>query len=410
MNKITKYMIGIIAVGMIARLALIILLPNIGDPHIMDAKAYDDIATSLVAGKGFSLYNDPTVFVAPLYPFFLSVIYGLFNHSYLVAKICNVLLAGVTIFLIFLIGREVMNEWVGLIAAGIVAIHPELIGITAFLYTEILNTLLLALFVWTLIKAIKAPDRKSSLIFFGVSGLLLGISTLTKGTTMLFPFFMIGLLLIDKELRAKWLVMIPFVALFLISLVPWTVRNYHHFKMIIPVATGGGEALWTGNYFPFNGEYRYEQTRDTIHELTKDRPWIERDSILMTEAKKNIKANPGAFVRLCFVKVYRFWIKVYENIPEGLERHGSFFIQASLFIMQFILLVLAIIGISQTLLKNLGARIIVYLLLYYTAMHALTFAVPRYRLSVVPFLFVFSAIALFNFIDKILKKRTAAKA
>jgi 4-amino-4-deoxy-L-arabinose transferase-like glycosyltransferase len=389
-----KYIIRVVAIGIILRLAIVIFLPSIGDPKIMDAKAYDDIAMNIVAGKGFTLYAIPTAFVAPFYPFFLSIIYGLFNHSYLIAKLCNVILAGVTIFLIYKLGMEIFNQTVGLIAAGIVAIHPELIGITTFLYTEILNTFLLIVSLLTLITGIRTEEKRKRYLWFILSGLIMGISTLTKGTTMFFPFFVFGLIIIDRELRSVWLPLTLFVGIFIITLVPWAVRNYMQFHIVLPIATGGGEALWLGNYIPFDGEYRYENSNEIIHELTKDRPWIERDSILMLEAKKSIRDHPGTFIKMSFKKLYRFWIKIYENVPHGSERHRSNLISIVLLLVHFPLLILAIWGIVKYVLKDLKARIIVYLLFYYTAMHAITFAVPRYRLPVLPLMILFSAAAI----------------
>lgn len=388
----------IIAIGTLLRILLIFLFPGLGNSEIMDSHAYNEIAISVANGEGFSLYNIPTAFVAPLYPLLLSVIYDLAGYSYLIAKVFNVLIASITLLIIYYIGKELFNYWIGLIASLICSFHPELVGLTSFIYTETLNTLFVGLFVFTFIKGIKEKKREKP--YFALSGLLLGLSTLTKGTTLMFPLFIMIFLFFDRDLRQRIVPLIIFLFVFCLTLVPWTIRNYMRFHIILPVATGGGQALWTGNYIPFDGEYRYEQTKGRIEELTKDRPWIQHDSILMAEAKKMILDNPFTCSKLFFKKIYRFWIKVYENIPRGLQRNTNIFFHWGLTIIHLLLLFLAIIGIYKSKIEHTKIRILYYLLVYYTLIHAITFAVPRYRIPVMPFIVIFSSIGIFHLFSK----------
>ena len=379
----------ILTTGVLARVLFIFLFPGVGNPEIMDSHAYDEIAMNIVSGTGFYLYNIPTAFVAPLYPFFLAGIYAVFGHSFIIAKIFNILLAAGTIFFIYLIACELFNRSVGKIAAGIVAIHPELVAITAFLYTESLNTFLLVFFLWALVRAINRAENTK--FYWALSGLLLGLSTLTKGTTLMLPLFLFILFAVDRALRSKFIPFMIFISVFFITLIPWTIRNYVQFRIVLPVATGAGESMWTGNYFPFDGEYRYGQTQQKIEELSKGRPWIERDSILMREAKRMIKENPIRFVKLAVKKIARLWVKVYENVPQGMQRQENLMLKFGLMMIHLPLLIMAIAGMARSLLLNLQVRVTFYLLLYYTLVHAITFAVPRYRLPIMPFLIIFAA-------------------
>ena len=397
-----KWIYVIIGIGIFLRLMLIFAFPEIGNPKIMDAINYDAIAISLSEGNGFCLYEAPTAFVAPLFPFYLSIIYSIFGQNYLVVKILSAILWGVSIFLIFLIGKEIFNEWVGLVTSLIIAIHPELIGISTFIYTETLNILLLCLSIYILAKGLKSDkdDKK----YFILSGFILGLSTLCKGTTMLFPFFLFGIFILESGLRKKIVPLLFFIACFGLAILPWTIRNYIQFDMVLPIATGGGETLWTGSYIPFDGEYRYEQTREKIEELTTGISMIERDSKLMAEAKKNIKENPAGFAKLFVKKIYRFWIKVYEDIPSGSKRGSNFVIKFGLFMIHFPILILALIGIYMSNIRKKEVLLLLSLLFYYTMIHAVTLAVPRYRLPVMPFLIMFSSVVIVDIVFRLIKK------
>lgn len=396
-----KWIFVIASIGILLRLLLIWSVPEIGNPLIMDAQNYDRIAVNISKGSGFALYGVPTAFVAPLYPFFLSLIYTVFGHNYWVVKILQAIIGGLTSLIVFFIGKELFNYWTGFFSSLFVAVHPELIGISTFIYTETLNIFLLSLFVLFFIKGLKNNDDKK---YYLLSGLFLGLSTLCKGVTLLFPFLLLCFFIVDRGLRKKLANLFPFVCVFVVTITPWTIRNYYHFKTFLPIATGGGEALWTGNYIPFDGEFRYEQTRAKIEELTKGLTPIERDKKLMEEAKKTIFENPKTFLKLFVKKIYRFWLKVYEDIPRGKKRTTNIPIKTGLAFIHYPILILALLGIFKS---NRGGKeiwIILSLLFYFTLVYAITFAVPRYRLPVMPYAIVFSSVGVLKVVHFLNKK------
>jgi len=96
-------------------------------PGIHDQVSYDALARSLLAGRGFSftenwypftLANAPTAHWSFLYPIYLAGIYALTGYHPLAARLLQALVGGaLTCLLVYLIGRRVVNERTGLVAA-----------------------------------------------------------------------------------------------------------------------------------------------------------------------------------------------------------------------------------------------------------------------------------------------------
>lgn len=379
------------------RVALLLIKPEIGDPLKMDALAYNRIADHIIHGDGFVQWETPTVFVAPLYPYFLAGLYQLFGVKYLLAKLVQILLAGFTAWILFQIARRLFSETVGYITLVLFAVHPALVAIPAFLYTETLNILLLCAAVFYLVQAVQKPFKRSDWAF---AGFFLGLSTLVKGTTMMFPFLLLAAICCMPKLRGLWKRWSLFFLIFGLVMTPWTIRNYIQFKVFLPVATGSGEVLWTGNYLPFDGEYRYLETQNKISELAGGKPLIERDRILANEAKRMMLEHPGQTAILMLKKLYRFWFFVYRNVPTGDNRPFNFLMTAGLISFHLMILLAAVVGMIKTQWQRPASWIPILLFIYYTLIHTLTLAVPRHRIPLIPFILVFSAFGFHFLLSK----------
>lgn len=389
-QKTQIQLILIMLIAVVLRGLILVLFPSVGQPDLMDTMSYNRIAFQIMEGKGFAMYGVPTVFVAPLLPFFLAGVYQLFGIHFLIVKWIFIFFAAISALLVYLIGKELLRPEIGLIAALLFAVEPSLCGITAFIYTEPLNIPLLLAAIYFLIRGMKSEKNYC----FSLSGLFMGLATLCKGTTQFFPFFLFAGLMLFRESRRLWPRLLLFLVVFVLTLVPWTVRNYKTFQIFLPIATGAGESLWTGNYFPFDGEFRYGETQQKASEITQGLSWIDRDRKLGEEARKMILANPGRFLKLSLKKVYRFWIKVYESVPTGQKRSTDFLILIGLGFVHWIIIFLSGIGLARYPEKRDAYRVILLLLFYFTAVHAITFSVPRYRIPVMPFILPFAAITI----------------
>ena len=96
-------------------------------PGIQDQVSYDALARSLLDGRGYSFTenwypftkaNTPTAHWSFLYPLYLAATYAIAGYHPLVARIIQAVLGGALLcFLIYKIGRRLVNEETGLVGA-----------------------------------------------------------------------------------------------------------------------------------------------------------------------------------------------------------------------------------------------------------------------------------------------------
>src|SRR5215203_4827585 len=102
-------------------------------PGIQDQVSYDALARSLLDGRGYSFTenwypftpaNTPTAHWSFIYPLYLAGIYAVTGYHPLLARVLQAAVAGALLcFLIYKIGRRVVNEETGLVGAGLAAVY-----------------------------------------------------------------------------------------------------------------------------------------------------------------------------------------------------------------------------------------------------------------------------------------------
>jgi len=223
-----------------------------------------------------------------------------------------------------------------------------------------------------------------------VCGLLIGVTTLCKATTALFPIFVFLFLILvypsKKEALHHGLILILAAA---IAISPWTIRNYLQFKSFIPVQLGVSPALWIGTDISKGGRWQGE-AKMPHHQFSKvlreDHLYAEK--FYLSEAIKNIKENPAGYLILLVKKVGGFWRRPSVGVVEkfGLKK---ILIRGSNYLLHYLALVFGIIG-SLLVVKRkiLLAYPLILIIFYYTLMYTLLFGIPRYHIPVLPMLIV----------------------
>ena len=172
-------------------------------PGIHDQVSYDALAHSLLDGRGYSFEentypftkaNVPTAHWSFLYPLYLAGMYALTGDHPLAARLVQALAGGALMcFLIYRIGRLVVNEETGLVAAAISAFYGYFVYYSAALMTE---TFFIALILLSLYLSLELKE-KPRLALWGWLGLSLGLSTLLRQSVLL--FYSIPICLVDLE-------------------------------------------------------------------------------------------------------------------------------------------------------------------------------------------------------------------
>lgn len=369
----------------------------------MDAGTYHSIAVNLLEGKGYSEDGvNPSIFVAPLYPLVMFLVYKLAGVHPMLLEIIQCFLSVGIGFMTLLIGRRLFDQRTALIAAALVLFFPDLIIVTTFLYTETLFIFLFMALLYTALRVVDNPTMSN----IALAGIVGGLATLTRGVTMLFPAILFFVLLIRNGLLKSLKTSVLYGLFFVLPIIPWTIRNYVTFDKAIPIAVGTGDVLWTGNYLPFDGKYNYEKTMALMDSMTVGMNQIEREAKLVAVAKENMAAEPGKTAWLMVRKFFRFWTWVYEAQPTGQRRTQSSATGLILRIAYYPILCLFIAGIALALKRWKYLLLLHLILIYYSLIHAVMLVVPRYRIPVLPLMILFAGYALVRLYDWIAARNT----
>jgi 4-amino-4-deoxy-L-arabinose transferase-like glycosyltransferase len=249
------------AIALLLVLALVLRLGYMAvTPHytvIDDARDYDLHARSIALGQGFAhLGPGPTrrtAFRPPGYPYFLAGVYALGGvqraddaRRFRVGRVANALVGTAVVALIGLLSAQVFGRRVALAALALAAVYVPLILVGGSLMSE---PLFAALLLGALTAAMQYRRSGHRLRWALIAGLLGGLTILTRANAavLLAPLVVA---VWDARPRWSWRALGPpaaLVAVAMLTVAPWTVRNAVAFHAFVPVSTQLGSAL-AGTY------------------------------------------------------------------------------------------------------------------------------------------------------------------
>jgi hypothetical protein len=143
-------------------------------------------------------------------------------------------------------------------------------------------------------------------------GFLAAVAALTNTTLLsVFPFFWIWLWISCRQRgRSCGRLLLASVGVFVLVLLPWTIRNYEVFHRLMPVRDNFGLELWIGNH---EGEARLNG--DDFQRMVAEYSRLGELRFMDTKgraATEFIRQHPGLFLRLSAQRFYRFW-----TAPDG---------------------------------------------------------------------------------------------
>ena len=144
-----------------------------------DARGYDAWAQRIAAGDWI---GEGVFYQAPLYPYFLGVMYSLVGRDLFLVRVCQAMLGAAGCALLALAGRRLHSEKVGVIGGFGLAIYAPAIFFDGLLQKSVLDVLFVALVLWIFSGIIDEPARRSR--WFSL-GLALGVLALTRENALL---------------------------------------------------------------------------------------------------------------------------------------------------------------------------------------------------------------------------------
>jgi hypothetical protein len=178
-----------------------------------------------------------------------------------------------------------------------------------------------------------------------------------------------------------------FLATLLLTVTPWTYRNWRVFGAFVPVSTAGALNLWQGNamlsrqevyeqYWAVHGKIaKYELARAKGLEAIRARqPWWIFEK-LRDEMPSFWEADSQALVHLRK--------GAYAEVRPGAAYAATFVVLAP----YLLVLALSVAGLTRLSLGRLPILLLAFLV-YYNLIHVATHGYARYRLPALPVLFI----------------------
>lgn len=152
-----------------------------------DARGYDTWAQQIAAGDWI---GREVFYQAPLYPYFLAVIYALFGHDLLIVRIVQAIVGSVACVLLGLAAARLFTPRVGLIAGLMLALYAPAVFMDSLIQKSILDVFFICLTIWCVSAIISTGARASRLrqgfgaeearALWFLLGLALGALSLTR--------------------------------------------------------------------------------------------------------------------------------------------------------------------------------------------------------------------------------------
>ena len=305
-----------------------------------DAIEHVLIAKSIISGQGYTVSANAdsigkhvryigsyALYKAPLYQYFLAVLFDLGGFSFALFFPIQALFGGALSGLVVLITNDVFNSRrAGLYAGLAAATHPVLINTASQPYNENVFFFFFALTIWLFLQWLRNRTLELAVVF----GVAAGTTALIR-ESILGPFLLMiafGALTFWSERRmlgvANGLTMMIAAVL---TIAPWTLYNYRNLGVVVPVSSITGTVFGTGNNeclavedmtTPFYGdspacESLVVRRMALIERMPVGPSVVINDRVGVILGARFVKEHPIDYFRLC---VRRLWTALLPFHPK----------------------------------------------------------------------------------------------
>jgi 4-amino-4-deoxy-L-arabinose transferase-like glycosyltransferase len=372
--------------GLAIRLLFLLAEPAVGP--VADERTWTDWARTVASERvHFSPFRTRMIFHPPLYPYFLAVPLSLFG-TLEAAKWLQAIVATLLIPAVGRIGTMVFGVRAGLAAAAVTAFYPELIWFSVHFWVE---NVFLVLLWWAFERLLTSDESGRRAAALG-AGALWGLAILARETALYFlPVAGLWLALSPRREGARSRAGL-FVLTALLVVAPWTYRNWVAFHAFVPVSTAGGLNLFQGNA---------RLTRQEVYDLYEAvQGRIEQYRYGQRMGWRAIRERqPAWFLEKLVEQMPMFWEA--ESMAVIHVKRGAYgevpppvAVAAAVVMLAPYLAVLAffILGLAAQAWERRSLLLLAFLA-YYNLIHVVTHGFNRYRLPVMPVVFLFAAAA-----------------
>jgi tetratricopeptide (TPR) repeat protein len=363
-----------------------------------------------------NLLGDSAFFRAPMYAYFLALLYKIFAANLHAVLLVQHLIGVATGWLIYRVAREMFSYTIGALSLMLYTLTP------IFIYFEgqlLLDFLLLPLNLLALLFLCRAI-RGARIHAWILSGAFFGLSALTRPNilfVLLFLILWIFFRVSGKDGVKRALVAVVLIAVTAMAVIaPVTVRNYVVSKDLVLISSQGGINFYVGNhrdatglsaYMPtlgFAWDYQdceYIAEQDEGRELSPS----EVSDYWYAEGLKFILDEPDEWVPLFLKKLYHL-----VNNHEMSNNRSIPYVYDAVWILPlfpigvWFLFPFAAVGVFSRR-KEAWVRLLTLFVVLYSFTLLMFFINSRFRLPVLAVSIILAALGIEHIVDSVLKKR-----
>ncbi len=375
---------------------------------VVDAEYHDALAREILR-QGFT--QEGVYFRAPLYPYFLAVIYLFSDGSFWAARLVQALLGTLTAVLTYALGWEITRRRSIALFAGLGA---ALYGMLVYYDGELLvETLFIPLLLAACLAYAKVRTR-GKIREFLVVGLLLGLAAITRPSALvLLPVLLLDQLFLRKVNMRSLFYVFALTTGCLAPILPVTWHNYREGGGFILIASSGGLNFYIGNNEYADGMHSSLPGMGAIWDM----PYAsyrayQAEGRFLTPAEigqyysglgwKFIYKHPREAAKLTLKKFCVFWNKL-----EVSNNRDLYFFKDETGILPYLRIVgfwlvgpLSLLGMIIGWHRKIIPGWLLGLILVYMASVVIFFVTARFRAPLVPFLLICAAVTIVSLLER----------
>ena len=378
---------------------------------------------------GGDFWGKEAYFRGPLYPYLLSFFLLITGKSIFMARLLQAVIASFSAVMVYLLGRKLFSEKVGIISGFAYAAYGTIIFYEAMFLIPVLFIFLNLLAVYLLLKYEGDYNPKRWLL----AGLIVGLSAVARPNILLLvPFFLIWIYWGFRQIKSlgkRLIIPLIYLAGILIPVFCVTARNLSVTGEPVLISSQGGVNLYIGNnpdtegltmlmpevklneslpWDEFTTATREAAEKEAGHKLTAG----EESSFWTKKALKYIWNNPGAFVGITLKKTLYFMLGFENSDQTDIYQSREYSSLLSLLIWKKpiyfpygLILPLGLVGMILCWRRRKNLALLYIFIVGYIPTVVLFLVTARHRLTIIPFLLMFAAYAVLSLWDMYKKKR-----
>ncbi|OFW29422.1 MAG: hypothetical protein A3H97_17245 [Acidobacteria bacterium RIFCSPLOWO2_02_FULL_65_29] len=385
-----------------------------------DARGYDAWALRIAGGEWI---GRDVFYQAPLYPYFLGVIYAVAGHNLLAVRVVQALLGSAACALVGSAAARLFSRGAGIAAGLALALYAPAIFFDGLLQKSVLDVFFVSLTLWLMSRIIvpspvgaRGPGQRAegkgqraegnfsrTWLFLGLA---MGGLALTRENAMVFVAVIAVWALVGRPTVGGVTAAAMFLAGLAIVLVPVATRNYAVGGGFYVTTSQFGSNFYIGNNPRSGGTYaslrygrgspeyeRQDATELAEHALGRTLTPAEVSSYWTDRAMGFITSQPGAWLKLMGRKFVLLWNADEMLDTESQESYAEWSVPLRVggWAGHFgVLVPLAVFGAFLMWPERRRLWVFYVMVAAYSASVIMFYVFARYRFPLVPFLMLFA--------------------